>query len=104
MNNLPIYVNYLNNSQLIEFHDSAFEETNFDCYYLLKALKLVNYDLFMRIAEISTNSKHGHKAAFHKTVIEYSNWGFDFNHSEDKGGKLLPLIINYFKSVGIDQL
>lgn len=102
--NLANYVNLLRNNLLLEFHDSAFLETDFDCYYLLKALKLVNYELFMQVAQASITSTHGSKAAFHKVVAKYDAWGFNCSHPENEGGKLLSLITDYFKVNGINNL
>ena len=102
--NLENYVNLLKNNLLLEFHDNAYNEVDLDCYYLLKALKRVNYELYIKVANISTTSSHGHKAAFRRVVAKYITWNFDYNHPEDKGGKLLPLIVDYFKINSIDSL
>lgn len=102
--NLENYVNLLKNNLLLEFHDNSYNEVDLDCYYLLKALKLVNFELYMKVAKISTTSTHGSKAAFHRVIAKYNTWNFDYSHPEDKGGKLLPLIVDYFKANSIDSL
>ena len=102
--NLENYVNLLKNNLLLEFHDNSYNEVDLDCYYLLKALKLVNFELYMKVAKISITSSHGPKAAFHRVIAKYSTWNFDYGHLEDKGGKLLPLIISHFKTNQVNSL
>lgn len=102
--NLENYVNLLKNNLLLEFHDNAYNEVDLDCYYLLKALKLVNFELYMKVAKASSSSKFGAKTAFYKILSLYDEWGFEYSHPEDKGGKLLFLIVDYFKTNSIDSL